>query len=72
VKTALQPLVLQIGALGGQTSRFERALQAQHRASDASQRLEGILAACRTSVGGEVLRASFRPRGGWICSRRSD
>jgi len=39
---ALMPLVVQLMALGEQIGGLERAIHAQHRASDASQRLECV------------------------------
>jgi transposase len=42
MKTALQPIAHQIEALGEQISQLERAIHAQHRASDVSRRLETI------------------------------
>ncbi len=40
--TALQPIALQIEALGEQIGQLERAMHAQYRASDVSRRLETI------------------------------
>jgi transposase len=42
MKTALQPIALQIEALGEQIGQLERAIHAQHRANDVSRRLETI------------------------------
>jgi transposase len=42
MKTALQPIALQIEVLGEQIGQLERAIHAQHRANDVSRRLETI------------------------------
>jgi transposase len=42
MKTALQPLVLQIEALSGEIGQLERAIHILHRANEVSQRLESI------------------------------
>ena len=42
MRQALQPLVVQLMALGEQIGQLERRIHAQHRASDTSQRLETI------------------------------
>ena len=42
MRQALQALVAQLAALQDQIGRLERSIHAQHRASEASQRLETI------------------------------
>ena len=42
MKTALQPIVLQIEGIGAQITHLEHAIHAQHRADKVSQRLETI------------------------------